>query len=48
MINPTTTAAAMMSNLFVSIAPPNIAPISLPRLAGRNKLGESLIKGNFP
>ena len=44
MINARTTAAAMMSNLFVSIAPPILPRQAYPAFAGRNKLGESLIK----
>jgi hypothetical protein len=44
MINARTTAAAMMSNLFVSIVPPILPRQAYPAFAGRNKLGESLIK----
>jgi hypothetical protein len=43
-INARTTAAAMMSNLFVSIVPPTLPRQAYPAFAGRNKLGESLIK----
>ena len=45
MINARTTAAAMISTLFVSIATPQYCPHKItPPFAGRNKLGESLIK----
>jgi hypothetical protein len=43
-INARTTAAVMMSNLFVSIVHPILPRQTYPAFAGRNKLGESLIK----